>query len=82
MFISELDTFIRKFQQLLKAGHVAHLDVDTNSGRRMGGPPGPTGTLGQAPGHLHHQQPQTVFKDTPSRQRHRARRVAGQTAES
>ena len=38
--------------------------------------------LGQTPGHLHHQQPQTVFKDTLSRQRHRARRVAGQTAES
>ena len=33
MFVSELDSFILKFKQLWKAGHVAHLDVDASAGK-------------------------------------------------
>ena len=75
---SELDSFIFKFKQLWYSGLDAHLDVDTHAGQawvglRVG--------LGHAPGSLlHHQPPQdishTAKKESPSRQRRRARRAA------
>ena len=71
---SELDSFIFKFKQLWYSGLDAHLDVDTHAGQawvglRVG--------LGHAPGPLlHHQHPHTAKKESPSRQRRRARRAA------
>ena len=32
MVATELDTFVLKFHQLWKAGHTAHLDLDTCAG--------------------------------------------------
>jgi hypothetical protein len=48
MSITELDTFVKKFYQLLNAGHTAHLDDDTRAGLawvglrvQLGHAPGP-----------------------------------------
>ena len=78
MAASELDSFIFKFKQLWHLGLDAHLNIDTHAGQawvglRVG--------LGHAPGPLLHHQlhehfPQNTRKDSPSRQRRRARRAA------
>ena len=68
MFVSELDSFILKFKQLWKAGHVAHLDVDASAGKAWVG-------LRVQLGDPHHHQ-EARSKNTPSRQRRRARRAA------
>ena len=76
MFVSELDSFILKFKHLWQAGHVAHLDVDANAGEAW---VGLRVQLGQPPGHPEHLLPSPTFsksKNTPSRQRCRARRAA------
>ena len=33
MYVTELDSFVQKFQQLWKAGVNAHLDVNTHAGK-------------------------------------------------
>ena len=68
MFVSELDSFILKFKQLWKAGHVAHLDVDASAGKAWVG-------LRVQLGDPHDHQ-EARSKNTPSRQRRRARRAA------
>ena len=71
LFVTELNTFVQKFQQLWSAGITAHLDLDTHAGQAWVGL--------RAPGHLHHLHPfPQAFKkqDSPSRQRRRARREA------
>ena len=79
MCVTELDTFVQKFHQLWKAGHIAHLDVDTYAGKAW---VGLRVQLGHVPGPPHHQFRPPPFsqvhkrKDTPSRQRRRARRTA------
>ena len=76
MFVSELDSFILKFKHLWQAGHVAHLDVDANAGEAW---VGLRVQLGQPSGHPEHLLPSPTFsksKNTPSRQRRRARRAA------
>ena len=72
MSSSELDSFVLKFKSLWYAGIDAHLDVDTHAGQawvglRVG--------LGHPPGPLHRQPPLLKKKDSPSRQRRRARRL-------
>ena len=79
MTFSELDTFVKKFYQLRNAGHVAHLDVDSNAGNAW---VGLRVQLGHAPGPLHQQLHPTYKKsDCPSRQRRRARRAAARAEE-
>ena len=79
MFVTELETFVQKFHQLWRAGHSAHLDLDTHAGRAW---VGLRVQLGPAPGVLHHQLRPQHFpkqmkkKDSPSRQRRRTRRAA------
>ena len=76
MLVTELDTFVNKFQQLCYDGYNAHLDLDTHAGLvslRV--------QLGQVPGPLNHQVPPPFKKnwrkrESPSRQRRRARRAA------
>ena len=77
MFVTELDTFVLKFHQLWKAGHTAHLDLDTCAGKAW---VGLRVQLGHVPGPPHHELHPTFVKkkDTPSRQRRRARRAAAQ----
>ena len=77
MFVTELDTFVLKFHQLWKAGHTAHLDLDTCAGKAW---VGLRVQLGQVPGPPYHELHPTFVKkkDTPSRQRRRARRAAAQ----
>ena len=83
MFVSELETFVQKFHQLWRAGHSAHLDLDTHAGRAW---VGLRVQLGHSPGHLHHQVGPPPFqkthkkKDNPSRQRRRERRAAARQA--
>ena len=78
MFITELDTFVRKFHQLWNDGLTAHLDLDTHAGNAW---VGLWVQLGQVPGPPHNQVqpfPQQVHRkvESPSRQRRRARRAA------
>ena len=78
MFITELDTFVRKFHQLWNDGLTAHLDLDTHAGNAW---VGLRVQLGQVPGPPHQQvqpSPQQVHRkfESPSRQRRRARRAA------
>jgi hypothetical protein len=75
MDITEVDSFIQKFKQLWKSGYSAHLDLDTHSGKAW---VGLRVRLGHVPGPFHHQvqQPRTRTRDSPSRQRRRARRAA------
>ena len=76
MTVTEVDTFIRKFNQLWQAGLTAHLDLDTHAGSAWVGLRVQLGHV--APGPLHqpvHQQ-QPFRKVSPSRERRRARRLA------
>ena len=76
MFVTELTTFVQKFQQLWSAGITAHLDLDTHAGQAW---VGLRAQLRPVPGRLHHLHPfPQAFKkqDSPSRQRRRARREA------
>ena len=81
MSMTELDTFVKKFHQLWNDGITAHLDLDTHAGDAW---VGLRVCLGQAPGPLHrrahpfHQQ--VPKKESPSRQRRRARRAAARQA--
>ena len=82
MFVTELDTFVKKFHQLWHDGFTAHLDLDTQAGNAW---VGLRVQLGQAPGPPHwqvHPHPQQVHakKESPSRQRRRDRRVAEKVA--
>ena len=78
MFVAELDSFVYKFHQLWSAGHSAHLDLDTHAGRAWVGLRVQLGH--HAPLHPHHlpdKFPQYSHKkDSPSRQRRRAKRAA------
>jgi hypothetical protein len=78
MFITELDTFVRKFHQLWNDGLTAHLDLDTHAGNAWVG----LGVqLGQVPGPPHqqvqpsHQHVNRKFESL-SHQWRRARRAA------
>ena len=77
MFVTELDSFVKKFHQLWSDGHSAHLDLDTHAGRAW---VGLRVQLGNAPpGHLFrppHPQPPYRKPESPSRQRRRDRRAA------
>ena len=80
MFVSELDTFVRKFKQLCFEGYEAHLNLESHAGKVWAGM---HVQLGEARGPLHHQQherPQLPRRQQaangPSRQRRRARREA------
>jgi hypothetical protein len=75
MVATELDTFVLKFHQLWKAGHTAHLDLDTCAGKAW---VGLRVQLGHVPGPPHHDLHPSFEKkkDSPSRQRRRARRAA------
>ena len=52
MFITELDTFVKKFHQLWNDGMTAHLDLDTHAGDAW---VGLRVRLGPVPGPLHHE---------------------------
>ena len=74
MATTEVDTFVRKFHQLWKAGLTAHLDLDTHAGNAW---VGLRVQLGHVPGPLHQQvHPHQVRKVSPSRLRRRERRLA------
>ena len=78
MFATELDSFVYKFNQLWSAGHSAHLDLDTHAGRAWVGLRVQLGHHAPLPPyHLPHNFPQYSHKkDSPSRQRRRAKRAA------
>ena len=76
MFVTELDTFVRKFHQLWNDGLTAHLDLDTHAGYAW---VGLRVRLGQVPGPPHQQLfPQQVHRkvERPARQRRRDGRAA------
>ena len=85
MFDEELNTSIANFKQLWQAGIVeAHLAIDSHAGRAGVHLHIP---LGQALGPLPHPvqphyQPTRRNKNTPSRQRRRARRAAARDAQA
>ena len=75
MAVTEVDTFVRKFHQLWKAGLTAHLDLDTHAGNAWVGLRVQLGHV--PPGPLHQQEhPQVFRKVSPSRLRRRERRLA------
>ena len=78
MLVTELDTFVHKFQQLWNAGYNAHLDLNTNAGLAWVGLRVQLGHV-LGPGHRH--VPSPFYKnwrktESPSRQRRCARRTA------
>ena len=75
MVATELDTFVLKFHQLWKAGQTAHLDLDTCDGQAW---VGLRVQLGHVPCPPHHDLHPSFEKkkDSPSRQRRRARRAS------
>ena len=78
MDISELDTFIQKFKQLWHSVVDAHLDLHTHAGQAW---VNLHVRLGHAPGPLHLQPqsnlpPKPKSRNSPSRQRRRAKRAA------
>ena len=81
MFITELDTFVKKFHQLWNDGISAHLDLDTHAGDAW---VGLRVRLGQVSGPIHGQARsfhiEVPRKKSPSRQRCRARRAAAKQA--
>ena len=82
MFITEVDTFVKKFHQLWNDGISAHLDLDTHAGDAW---VGLRVRLGQVSGPIHGQaqsfhQEEVPRKESPSRQRRRARRAAAKKA--
>ena len=79
MCVSELDSFVKKFQQLWNAGLNAHLDLDTSAGKAW---VGLRLELGHAPGLHQHQVHPTMKEESPSRQRRRARRAAAKLTHS
>ena len=83
MFITELDTFVRKFHQLWNDGVTAHLDMDAQAGNAW---VGLRVHLGQVPGPPHgHADPpfsQQTKKESPSRKRRRLRRAAAAAAKA
>ena len=52
MYVTELDSFVKKFHQILIEGLTAHLDLDTHAGNAW---VGLRVQLGHVPGHLHQQ---------------------------
>ena len=81
MFITELDTFVKKFHQLWNDGITAHLNLDTHAGYAW---VGLCVRLGHVPGPLHGQSrsfhQEDPRKESHSRQRRRARRSAAKQA--
>jgi hypothetical protein len=76
MYVTELDTFVQKFKNLWQSGLNAHLDVNTHAGKAW---VSLHVQLEQAPGPLYHplfSNKPGRSRDTPSRQRRRARRAA------
>ena len=78
MFATELDTFVQKFNHFWNDRQVAHIDVETCSGKAWGDL---RANLGHVPGPLHHRKPNPAFQnqkkgDSPSRQRPHAARAA------
>ena len=69
--MSELDTFVHKFHQLWRAGHTAHLDLDTHAGEAW---VGLRVQLGQAPGPAHEQFPSPSRHRGPAYRRRQERR--------
>ena len=80
--MTEVETFVKKFHQLWNDGVTAHLDLDTHGGEAWVGLRVHLG--GQVPGPLHRPvhpfQQEVPRKESPSRQRRRARRAAARQA--
>ena len=75
MYVTELDSFIKKFCQLWKAGLTAHLDLDAHAGKAW---VGIRAQLGDTPlpvhQHVHHPFPPQPPRRGPAYQRRQARR--------
>ena len=52
MYVTELDSFFKKFHHLWKAGFTVHLDLDAHAGKAW---VGICAQLGHAPGPVHRQ---------------------------
>ena len=74
MFVTEFDSFVKKFHQLWEAGLTAHLDADTHAGKAW---VGIRVQLGHVPGPA--MQPH-VHRRGPAYQRRRERRQAARAA--
>ena len=74
MDVSELDKFILQFKHLWRSGHNAHLNLECHAGQAW---VGIRVRLGQEPGL---QTQKKTCKNSPSRQRRRARRAAAKCA--
>ena len=71
MLVSEADTLVQKLHQLWRAGHTAHLDLDTRAGEAW---VGLRVKLGQAPGPAHEQFPPPRRHRGPAYRRRQERR--------
>ena len=73
----ELDTFVLKFHQLWRAGHTAHLNLDTHAGVAW---VGLRVQLGHAPGPVHHPPPPRHRSPAYERRQERRRQAASDRA--
>ena len=74
MYVTELDSFVKKFHQLWKAGVTVHLDLDAHAGQAW---VGIRAQLGQAPGpvqQVHHPFSSRPPHRGPSYERRQERR--------
>ena len=75
MYVTELDSFVKKFHQLWKAGFTVHLDLDAHAGKAW---VGIRAQLGEAPGpvhqQVHHPSSSRHPQRSPSYQRRQERR--------
>ena len=78
--MTELDSFITKFHQLWRAGHTAHLDLDTHAGKAW---VGIRVQLGPAPGPAHKHSSPPPRRRAPAylRRQERRRQSASERAE-
>ena len=80
MYVTELDSFYKKFHQLWKAGFTAHLDIDAHAGKAW---VGICVQLGDAPGPVHrqvHHSHQSSRRGLAYQRRQERRRQAAQSA--
>jgi hypothetical protein len=73
MHVTELDSFLQKFQQLWKAGVTAHLDIDSHAGKAW---VGLRVQLGHVPGPVQHQVHRPTHLRPHAYQRRQERRQA------
>ena len=82
MHVTELDSFVQKFQQLWKAGITAHLDLDTHAGYAWVGLRAQLGHAPPGPFYQHVPHTQRRHRGPSYRRRQQKRQAVRSTADN